>query len=95
MSHYTQEEFNYLRENYSKLSNKELAEHLGRTTGAIIQKAHQSYLTKTIWNPIRDKLVIENYKKMNTKELASKIPCNVRQLYNRAVKLGLNKKHKQ
>lgn len=95
MRPYTQEEFNYLRENYCKLSTKEVAEHLGRSTNAIIQTARRWYLTKSIWNPVKDKLIIENYKKIKTKELAAMLGCDVRQLYNRAVKLGLNKKHKQ
>lgn len=68
---YTQEEVQYIKDNYGKISSKEMAERLGRTAVAIETKIKKLKLNKrTLWTNEEIELLKKVFPKYGNEELA-------------------------
>lgn len=93
MRKWTDEEIEYLKENYSSKSSKEIAAYLGRTSHAVQNMARQHNLRATrYWSDEKKKFLTENYGKYSNKELAEMLgtkPSCIRQFaYKNGLKSG-------
>lgn len=74
---WTEEEEEYLRNNYENKTNKELAEKLNRTVGAVQKRAEKLKIAqkrkKQSWTKGEEEYLIKNYKYKTNKELAREL----------------------
>lgn len=95
---WTWKELDFLRTNYSKMTNAELARKLGRTYGAVITKAYNLGLKKKMgnklieWTPQKLKLLTDFFPIMFNDALAKWLGVSRRTLTRKARELGLKKK---
>lgn len=92
---WTDEEVEFLKENYWKVSWDVLTEELGRSVGAIQRKASYLKITKPKpkeeWTEFEDEFIKENYKNMKYKEIAEILGRNVFLVKKRGRELNLDK----
>ena len=97
-SNWTWKEIDFLRTNYSKMTNAELARKLGRTYGAVITKAYNLGLKKKNgnklieWTPEKLKLLTDFFPIMFNDALAKWLGVSRRTLTRKARELGLKKR---
>lgn len=97
-SNWTWKEIDFLRINYSKMTNAELARKLGRTYGAVITKAYNLGLKKKNgnklieWTPQKLKLLTDFFPIMFNDALAKWLGVSRRTLTRKARELGLKKR---
>ena len=95
---WTWKEIDFLRTNYSKMTNAELAKKLGRTYGAVIARAYKMGLKKKNgnklieWTPQKLKLLTDFFPIMFNDALAKWLGVSVRTLTRKAKELGLKKR---
>lgn len=95
---WTWKEIDFLRTNYSKMTNAELARKLGRTYGAVITRAYRMGLKKKMgnkqieWTPQKLKLLTDFYPIMFNEALAKWLGISIRTLSRKAKELGLKKR---
>ena len=95
---WTWKEMDFLRLNYDKMTNAELARKLGRTYGAVITKAYHMGLKKKNgnklieWTPQKLKLLTDFFPIMFNDALAKWLGISVRTLTRKARELGLKKR---
>lgn len=92
---WTEEEVEFLKENFWKVSWDVLTEELGRSVGAIQRKASYLKVTKPkpkeVWTESEDDFIKENYKNMKYKEIAEILGRNVFLVQKRGRELNLDK----
>jgi len=89
---WTEQDLDFLRENYRKVSNQVIAEELGKTESAIKAKAGVLGLYQSRkWTPEQLRLLNENYADIQTGELANLIGRDIDSIYKKATKLGIKK----
>ena len=76
MKKYTEYEDTFIRNNYEKMSSREIAEHLGRTKGSVDRYIQRNGIKKPIssghiWSSDEEKFMIDNYKKMSNIEISN------------------------
>ena len=86
---WTEEEIKYLKENYAKLSAKEIAKNLKRTKNAIKTKVMKLKINKRIWTAAEIKYIKENYSLLKPVKIANKLNRSLGGIINIANKLGL------
>lgn len=93
-----EEKVKFLEENYSDMTNPELAKYFETTVGAIERQAAKRGLSKSKetvsrskrkWSDEKIAFLKANYKKMKPKELASILGITLNNLYNMAKHYGL------
>lgn len=95
---WTWKEIDFLRTNYSKMTNAELARKLGRTYGAVIMRAYKMGLKKKNgnklieWTPQKLKLLTDFFPTMFNDALAKWLGVSRRTLTRKARELGLKKR---
>lgn len=94
---WTEEENNIIKENYGKISAKEIAKMLpGRNADTVFAQAMKLGLTnnkKNPWTPEEDEIVKKNYYALTIEELAKLLPRHpLSSVAYRPYKLGLDKK---
>lgn len=95
---WTWKEMDFLRLNYDKMTNAELARKLGRTYGAVITKAYHMGLKKKNgnklieWTPQKLKLLTDFFPIMFNDALAKWLGVSRRTLTRKAKELGLKKR---
>ena len=95
---WTWKELDFLRTNYSKMTNAELARKLGRTYGAVISRAYLLGLKKKNgnklieWTPQKLKLLTDFFPIMFNDALAKWLGVSIRTLTRKARELGLKKR---
>lgn len=95
---WTWKEIDFLRTNYSKMTNAELARKLGRTYGAVITRAYRMGLKKKNgnklieWTPQKLKLLTDFFPIMFNDALAKWLGVSRRTLTRKAKELGLKKR---
>lgn len=95
---WTWKEIDFLRTNYSKMTNAELAGKLGRTYGAVITRAYKMGLKKKNgnklieWTPQKLKLLTDFFPIMFNDALAKWLGVSIRTVTRKARELGLKKK---
>ena len=95
---WTWKEIDFLRTNYSKMTNAELARKLGRTYGAVITRAYRMGLKKKNgnklieWTPQKLKLLTDFFPIMFNDALAKWLGVSRRTLTRKARELGLKKR---
>lgn len=95
---WTWKEMDFLRLNYDKMTNAELARKLGRTYGAVITKAYHMGLRKKNgnklieWTPQKLKLLTDFFPIMFNDALAKWLGVSRRTLTRKARELGLKKR---
>lgn len=91
---WTDEQIQYLKDNYGKIPTREIANHLGRKYEYVKDKAGKLGLkTGNVirWQEHEDKVLIENYANMSSQDIADMLGKKVESVYNRANILGLKK----
>lgn len=87
-SRWTEEEINYLKENYYKKSLNEMSEYLNRNTSAIKTKACKLNITKNqMWTEEEIEYLKNNYKTKTYQELSNNLPGRTKA----AIDLKINK----
>ena len=78
-------EINYLRENYTKMTKYEIAEHLGRTPSAITGRAYVLGLRSRnfAWTEKAVKILNENRGKMLSRDIAKKLGTTLSSVRNK------------
>lgn len=95
---WTWKEIDFLRINYSKMTNAELARKLKRTYGAVITRAYKMGLKKKNgnklieWTPRMLKLLNDFYPTMFNDALAKWLGVSIRTMTRKARELGLKKR---
>ena len=95
---WTRKEIDFLRTNYSKMTNAELARKLGRTYGAVTTRAYMMGLKKKNgsklieWTPEKLKLLTDFFPIMFNDALAKWLGVSRRTLTRKAKELGLKKR---
>lgn len=90
--HWSDDEINYLKENYQAQSYKEIAKQLGRTDGAIRAKLNDLKLVKkTYWSNDEIDYLIANYEYMTYKELSENLNRSEDAIQLKLKKLGYKK----
>lgn len=95
---WTWKEIDFLRTNYSKMTNAELARKLGRTYGAVITRAYRMGLKKKNgnklieWTPQKLKLLTDFFPIMFNDALAKWLGVSIRTVTRKAKELGLKKR---
>lgn len=77
---YSETELKYLKENFTKYTNKQLAEYLGKTVGSISNAARKLELVKQPhkpWTQEEDDYLKANYEKMTSQEIGKKLGRNI------------------
>lgn len=91
LKRWTEEEIEYIKDNYYKKSPEEIGKHLGRTRTAITAKAHDLELAiNTAWSKEDEQFVIDNYQIMTRKEMAIKLNRTKTAIDVKMSKLGLS-----
>lgn len=92
---YTQQEIQFIRDNWQRMSDKEIAQRLGRKAGGVKNARHKMGLTrhtKKPWTPQEDEILKKHYPTKKTEELLPLLPGrNVQGIYNRVDLLGIKK----
>lgn len=91
---YTDEEIQYIIDNYHTSTNKEIAKTLNRSTTSITYVARMNNLIKQPhkdWTDEENKFLEENYTTMTTKELAKALDRTKPSIDSQKQKLGLDK----
>lgn len=89
---YTDEDLNYIKENFSNQTAKQLADHLGKTYGSIKNAIRKMNLVKQPhkpWSKKEDEYLIEHYIDMTSEELAKKFNRTIHSINARRDDLGL------
>jgi metal-sulfur cluster biosynthetic enzyme len=89
---YTEEELNYIENNFVNQTVKQLANHLGKTYGSITNALRKMNLIKQPhkpWSKEEDDYLIEHYIDMTSEELANKFGRTVHSINARRDDLGL------
>lgn len=99
MKKYTEYEDTFIRNNYEKMSSREIAEHLGRTKGSVDRYIQRSGIKKPvssgyIWSDKEEKFMIDNYKKMSNVEISNLLGKTVKSVESKAIRMGLKKDNK-
>jgi len=75
---WTEEDKQYLRDNYQKMTNKELAEHFGLTPGGIGYQLKRLDLKRNRkWTAEKDNYLRNSYAKIINKDLARELGTTV------------------
>lgn len=97
---WSKEEEDFLRDNYQKISNEEIAQKLNRSNDAIKKRARVLGLTKTkvnfnfktgVWGKEEEELLRESYQKKSYQEIADMLNRSYNSVKVRAKVLGLTK----
>ncbi len=95
---WTKEEEQWLKENYQKFSNKELAEKFGVSETSIQKKLASLGLTRQQqkkWTKEDEEFLKENYESMSIEELAKKFNVTPLAVKKKLARLGLSKRSKK
>lgn len=97
MNEYTQEELDYIRENYHKIPAKDIAKHLNRPINSLYAKARQLNVYRDInYTKEEDDFIRENYLKMSDKEIGKALGrTHLSIMWRRNRMLHLKKSSKQ
>ena len=97
VNEYTQEELEYIRENYHKVPAKDIAEHLNRSVASLYAKAQKLKVYRDIYYTKEDDDFIKaNYLKMSDKELGKALGrTHLSIMWRRKDVLNLKKTSKQ
>lgn len=87
------EEDNYLKENYLRETNEEMAKALGLTKNQVHNRMKVLGLTR-IWKPEEEAFLMETYGKYPAQEIADALGRSLRTVTNRAFQLGVTEKRK-
>lgn len=100
---WTQEELDYLVENYPTMLNADIARHLGRSKASVVNKASKLGLKKDrdlvlangflwkSWTEEEESYLIENYRDTFNTDLAFKLGKSVGAVEQKAIRLKLTK----
>lgn len=95
LSTWSEQELEVLKNEYPTCSSvKELASRLGKTYYSLVSKARDigiSRYDKVRWTEKMDKVLIDNYPSLETKEVADKLGLRISQVMSRVFKLRLRK----
>ncbi|HEY6906791.1 MAG TPA: hypothetical protein VI230_04945, partial [Ignavibacteriaceae bacterium] len=100
---YTDKDIEFIRRNYLKMTNKEIAKHLNKSARGIFRKAFKLGLTglpgknklwirgnpETFYTEEEKKFIRENYLNMTNKEIAEKLKKSKSGIASMITKLGL------
>lgn len=91
---YTDNEINYIIDNYSNFTNKEIADYLGKKSNSISYVAQKLGLIKQIhksWNEDEDNYLRDNYLDLSSEEMADELKRTVPSINARCKELNLIK----
>ena len=93
MKYWNIEDLNYLKENYGKIDNSEIAKKLNKTENSI---KHQQYKLKLksnkhFWTKEEDQFLKENYGKIDNSEIAKKLNKTIKVILRRKKTLKIQK----
>lgn len=89
---YTQEEIDFLLDNYRDLGAKECAERLGKTTNSVYVKASQMNLvSKERWTDEETDFLVRHYPTKSRKWVALMLGKTVRSVQNKANYIGVKR----
>jgi hypothetical protein len=94
---WTEEEINFLKENWRKMTYLQMAPVLGRNRNAIGTEAKRlglvkyHHLSEMKWTPQKDEFLRKNYADMSRKELARKLGCSTIAVKSRLKVLEIKK----
>jgi hypothetical protein len=92
MERWTNEEINYLKENYKTSSYRSISEKIGKTEGAIRAKCFDLKLVKNdAWTQEDIDFIKENYQRMSVKEIAAILNRTPNAVKLKAERNGLKK----
>lgn len=95
--HWSQEDLQYLKENYGSIDNKKLSNYFGRSSASVRNKAYELRITSldNIWSEAEIKYLKENYKSYNLKEIAGKLNKLKSNVCRKAKILGIERTKKK
>jgi DNA-binding CsgD family transcriptional regulator len=82
-------EIKFLKENYKKMSYKEIGDIIGKEEYSVYNKCHNMGLTK-MWKPGEDRFLKKNYNKMSNEEIGDYLGRSSSAVKARKHKLGLS-----
>lgn len=88
---WTEEQLNFLKNNYKTMSFEELEKELGKSVSAIKQKAYDLQLTKKFWSAEQIKFLKSNYEEMSIEELEVQLGKTANAIKLKASRLGIHK----
>jgi len=91
---WTKKEVEFLKKNYGKMSNKEIAKRLNRSYGSIQPKAKELGLKFEYWTKRQINLLRELYPNESNKKISKIIKKNLSAINHMAKRLGLKKDKK-
>lgn len=92
---YTQEEIDFLLDNYRDLGAKECAERLGKTTNSVYVKASQMDLVaKDRWTDEETDFLVKHYPTKSRKWVALMLGKTVKSVQNKASYVGVKRQWK-
>lgn len=98
MPKWTEEEINYLKENYADMDNETLAKKLNRSKGAINTKSHYLGLNKEDtaqkWTEEEVRYLKENYAETDDETLVKNLNRKIGTIRSKAYRFNLRKKEK-
>jgi len=89
---FSEDELEYIRDNYNTMTNIEIGKRLGRATSYITTKAQELGLKpKSVrWGDIKEEVIKNNWNDKHTKDLARSLGVTERQLMGKAKDMGLS-----
>lgn len=99
MKKYSDYEVAFIKENYDKMTSKEIAETLGRTKGSIDRYIQRNNIKKSessgcFWTIEEERFLINNYKSMKNKDISLILNKTLKSIELKAKRLGLKKDKK-
>lgn len=89
---YTQEEMDFLRDNYRDMGARECADRLGKKTGSVYDKARQMGLVaKERWTDEETDFLVRHYPTKSRKWVALMLGKTVRSVQNKANYIGVKR----
>lgn len=94
-SYWMEEEIEFLKENYTSMTNRELSKKLNRSAKAVGSKANsigcEHKKPRVKWTKEEEKIIEQHYKHLTDKELGKILNRSHRSVRHRRVKMGLSK----
>lgn len=90
LNRWSNEEIEYIKNNYGLMTPKEIGEYLGRTRGSVVAKAHDLKIGKIDkWSDKEEQFLIDNHNIMSKKEIAKVLGRTETAIDVRMSRLGL------
>lgn len=94
VSFWSEEDFQFIKSNYDKMSHQEMADKIGKTKDAVKKKCRVSGLVKKVhadWNESNLQFLKDNWENMLYKDIGEKLGMSEKMVFLQAQRLGFSK----